>query len=171
MLDWEQLITEHGPRVWRTAYRILANHADAMDCYQETFLAVHRNPPKSAVADWAAYLGALAARRAIDRLREIQRRRTLAKSLEVESPFANAGSDPEAEAVANELMDGIWLTLTELPDRQAKVFWLISIEWASQESVSEQFRITPAAVRMLLHRARAALRAALQINSLTRNKL
>jgi hypothetical protein len=59
MLDWEQLVTEHGPRVWRTAYRILANHADAMDCYQETFLDVHRSPPKSPVADWPAYFGAL----------------------------------------------------------------------------------------------------------------
>jgi DNA-directed RNA polymerase specialized sigma24 family protein len=59
MLDWQKLVTEHGPGVWRTTYRILADHADALDCYQETFLAIHRSPPSKPVLDWGAYLGRL----------------------------------------------------------------------------------------------------------------
>src|SRR5687767_8295772 len=39
MADWAAILAEHGPRVWRTAFRVLNHSADAHDCYQETFLA------------------------------------------------------------------------------------------------------------------------------------
>jgi RNA polymerase sigma-70 factor (ECF subfamily) len=161
MLDWQELVTKYGPGVWRTAYRILADHADALDCYQETFLAIHRSQPKRLVEDWAAYLGALAARRAIDRLRERQRIRAATQALETEFHSRAAMPDPADEAVAAELLDRIRQVLSKLPDRQADVFWLSCIEGFSHHQIGAQLGVTPAAVRMLLHRARGAIQAAL----------
>ena len=39
MTDWPAIVRRHGPTVWRTAYRLLNDHADAADCFQETFLS------------------------------------------------------------------------------------------------------------------------------------
>jgi RNA polymerase sigma-70 factor, ECF subfamily len=39
MADWTELVAEHGPRMWQTAFRILNHHADASDCYQDAFMA------------------------------------------------------------------------------------------------------------------------------------
>jgi hypothetical protein len=38
MTDWSQVVQEHGPLVWRTAYRLLGNEADAADCFQRAFV-------------------------------------------------------------------------------------------------------------------------------------
>ncbi|MCK5172149.1 MAG: hypothetical protein KAR47_02090 [Planctomycetes bacterium] len=39
--DWQSIVEEYGSRVWRTAYRLLGNDADASDCFQETFLSAY----------------------------------------------------------------------------------------------------------------------------------
>ena len=39
MIDWEGIVREHRPAVWRTAHRLLGNRADADECFQETFAA------------------------------------------------------------------------------------------------------------------------------------
>src|SRR5262249_51831611 len=68
MVEWAALVAEHGPRVWRTAFRILNHHADAHDCYQDAFLAAWQITPRDP-ADWRRILVCLATRKAIDRLR------------------------------------------------------------------------------------------------------
>src|SRR5713226_2297346 len=68
MTDWPLILAEHGPTVWRTVYRLLDHHADALDCYQETFLAAWRFAERAPVADWPSFLTSLATRRAMDRL-------------------------------------------------------------------------------------------------------
>ena len=39
MIDWERIVREAGPGVWRTARRLLGNRADAEEVWQETFAA------------------------------------------------------------------------------------------------------------------------------------
>jgi RNA polymerase sigma-70 factor, ECF subfamily len=161
MTDWHAVVAEHGPGVWRTVYRILAHHADALDCYQETFLAALRRDPRSAVLDWGAYLTIAATRRAIDRLRERRRTRVV---LSAAGPFPEPparDSDPVDLAAAGELAGLVRLTLAKLPDRQAEVFWLSCVEGLSHDQIAAQMRTTPGAVRVLLHRARSVLTAAL----------
>ena len=38
VINWQRIIDKHGAIVWQTAYRLLGNHADAADCFQETFI-------------------------------------------------------------------------------------------------------------------------------------
>ena len=70
MQDWQTIVTEYGPLVWRTAYRLLANHADAADCFQETFLAALELSRRQPVRNMSGLLVRLATTRAIDRLRQ-----------------------------------------------------------------------------------------------------
>jgi len=42
MLNWKKIVDTHGPLVWRVAYRLLGNHADAADCAQEAFVSAWR---------------------------------------------------------------------------------------------------------------------------------
>ena len=39
MVDWSQIVEQHGPLVWTTVYRLLRHDADAADCFQRTFLS------------------------------------------------------------------------------------------------------------------------------------
>jgi RNA polymerase sigma-70 factor (ECF subfamily) len=158
MIDWHAVVADHGPKVWRTVYRILSHHADALDCYQETFLAAHRSAGREPVADWRAFLTTLAARRAIDQLRARARLRGLVSALEHDLP---AASDPADQAAAAELVARTRDAMARLPARQAEVFWLSCVEGLSHDQIATHLKTSPGAVRVLLHRARAALAAEL----------
>jgi len=69
MTDWDTIVTEHAPAVWRTAYRLLSNEADASDCMQEAFVSAVGVARREAVQNWPALLKRLATTRALDRLR------------------------------------------------------------------------------------------------------
>jgi len=75
MIDWEGILSRDGPAVWRTAWRVLGNRADADDVFQETFVAALEYSRTHAVHHWRALLQRLAVARAIDRLRQRVRRR------------------------------------------------------------------------------------------------
>ena len=77
MIDWDELIRREGSAVWRTAYRLVRNQADADECFQETFLAALELSNRQPVHNWPALLQRLATRRAIDRVRTRLRRRRL----------------------------------------------------------------------------------------------
>ena len=52
MTDWPAIVGEHGPLVWRTAYRLLGGHADAADCFQETFVSAMDVAGREDVENW-----------------------------------------------------------------------------------------------------------------------
>ena len=64
MTDWQAIVRDHGPAVWRTAHRLLGNRADAEECFQETFAdAVEYTRRKiQPVAAWRARMGTAEAR-------------------------------------------------------------------------------------------------------------
>ena len=161
MTDWRSILAEHGAAVWRTVYRLLNHHADALDCYQETFLAAWRSAQRQPVADWAPFLTSLATRRAMDRLRERYRcRRGLVALDRVPEPTGEADG-PLQHARAAELMERVRQAAAGLPDKQAEVFWLSCVEGLSHPQISDRLQLPPGEVRVLLHRARARLRAVL----------
>jgi len=160
MTDWPSLLAEHGPRVWRTIYRVLCHHADASDCYQETFLAAWRFAERQPVADWRSFLTSLATRRAIDRLRQRVRARSVFAPLDG-APEPPGGDGPVEDAHLSELIALVRAGLARLPEKQAEVFWLSCVEGLTHAQISEQLSVPPGEVRVLLHRARGRLQHAL----------
>jgi RNA polymerase sigma-70 factor (ECF subfamily) len=162
MTNWPAIVAEHRAAVWRTIYRLLNHEADAADCYQETFLAAYQAVGSGSVSNWRPFLMSIAARRAIDRLRARIRLRQRFVSLEgIADPVAKS-STPQQAAGASELLDQVRGLLSELPDKQAEIFWLSCLEGLSHRDISEQLHIQEGDVRVQLHRARKRLQASLE---------
>lgn len=162
MIDWDEIHAEHGPVVWRTAYKLLGRYADALDCYQETFLAAYRAAERRPVAHWPSFLTTLATRRAIDRLRRRGRARKLFTPLDEATEPPWPGASPEEHSQDAEQLDEVRGLLAGIPAKQAEVFWLSCVEDLSHAEIAGQLRISAGEVRVLLHRARVRLRAALE---------
>ena len=161
MSDWSRILAEHGPAVWRTVYRLLDHHADASDCYQETFLAAWQYAERRPVADWASFLTSLATRRTMDRLRQRYRERRRSSPFDSRCEPSTEADNPLQHASTQELMERVREGMTELPAKQAEVFWAGCVDGLSHQQIAEYMEIPAGEVRVLLHRARTRLRAIL----------
>ena len=65
MIDWQMIVKKHGPAVWQTAYRLLGNHTDTADCFQETFISALEVAQRQCARNFPALLVWLATARAI----------------------------------------------------------------------------------------------------------
>jgi RNA polymerase sigma-70 factor, ECF subfamily len=158
MSDLDAIVTAHADAVWRTANRLLDNHDDALDCYQQTFLDGLRVAEDGEVRHWRTMLVRIATRRAIDRLRERYRRGKAFDSGEGVEQLRSPIEPPDARAQAVELREQIRRALTNLPAQQAEAFWLRHIEQLSPVEVAEQLGVEDGHVRVLVHRAATSLR-------------
>ena len=71
-------------------------------------------------------------------------------------------TDPEAGALSSELRDVVWAAVEALPGRQREVVILRDIQGFGSQEVCEILGLTAENQRVLLHRARAKVRAALE---------
>jgi RNA polymerase sigma-70 factor (ECF subfamily) len=166
MTNWEGILRDHGPAVWRTLWRLLGNRADAEECFQETFLAAVRAERRPApVVHWGALLQTLATARAIDRLRRryCLRRESAAMPAEQEDVFTpedTASRQPSASDLldAKELSQRLRAALALMPERQAEVFALHALSGWSYQEIGQSTGMSSSAVGVTIHRARQRLR-------------
>lgn len=87
MVDWPQIVKDHGPLVWQAVYRIVRQEADAADCFQNTFIAVLDLSRRQTIRYWPALLKRVATMQALNRLaqrgREARRAQPLAADFDV----------------------------------------------------------------------------------------
>jgi RNA polymerase sigma-70 factor (ECF subfamily) len=161
MPDWDAIVAEHGRLVWRTVYRLLGNHADAADCFQETFLSALSGARGRRVENWGGFLQQVATARSLDRLR--QRLRQAGRGVPLAGGAAVSCPDPgpSRQAEARELSEQLRNALAGLPAKQAEAVCLHYLDQWSYQDVGLHLGIAPGAVGSLLHRARARLRDAL----------
>ena len=159
--DWEELCRVHGPMVWGTVFRVLNDHAEALDCYQEVFLKAYQQTRERTVDDWPSLLRCYAVRKAIDRLRH--RRRAASIGIAAGAAVERiACPDVTSQVVQlNELMDRLCEELATLPDRQATAFWLRCVEERTYAEIAGQMETDVNEVGVLIHRARQQIRQAL----------
>jgi RNA polymerase sigma-70 factor (ECF subfamily) len=156
--DWKTIVDQYGQLVWATAFRLVGNHADAADCFQETFLEAIKVARREPVRDWAPLLRHLATARALDMLRVRCRERSRTDVLADPAAVVSRDAGPREEAEALELAERLRAALVELPGDQAAVFCLSCLDKLSYREIGERLRLTTNAVGVLLHRARRRLR-------------
>ncbi len=163
MIDWDRIVEEDGPAVWRICWRLLCNRADAEEAFQETFIAAVELSRREKLATPRAILQHLATARSIDRLRSRQRRRKRQESADDErlNEESAPGVTPRQNAEAGELSVALREALAELPEKQAECFTLHAIEGWSYQEIAEQLSISIDHVGVLIHRARAKLKVLL----------
>jgi RNA polymerase sigma-70 factor (ECF subfamily) len=158
MTDWPTILRDHGPLVWRTAYRLLNHHADAADCFQKTFLAAVELAGRESVRHWPAVLKRLATARALETLRVRYRNRPAEPLPELVDLRVH---DPLDTVTDGELADRLRAAVAELDPTLANVFCLICLEGLSNVEAAAQLGVTANHAGVLLHRARQALRTKL----------
>jgi RNA polymerase sigma-70 factor (ECF subfamily) len=157
----ENLVQQHARLVYRIAYAVLRHHHDAEDATQETFLRVLRYSRKLAgVEDHKTWLARIAWRVAIDRNRQLGRKREM-PLYDPEQPLPEVAS---SDAAADEALQGaqvsdvLELIIASLPEKLRQPLILSTIEEMSPREVAATLGINEAAVRSRVFRARQILR-------------
>lgn len=156
MLDWAEVIDDHGSRAYALAYRLLGSAADAEDAIQEAYLSAFQLHRRQPVKNWAALLSHLTTRRSLDLLRK----RTQARPLPVD--VASNFPSPPAALVTLELHERLRAALSALPAREGEVFTLRYLAELSNGEIAEFLDLSANGVAAALHRAREKLARLLQ---------
>jgi len=155
---WKDLVDQHGPLVWRLAYRLLGNEHDAADCYQTVFVQVFEALKQQAIHNWPGFLTRLTSMRAIDLLRTRYRHRQSDSQTALGEAQSSIADDPQRIAQCRELIERLREALSQLPLEQAQAFCLRYFEQMSNQEVAAQMATNVNHIAVLLHRAREALR-------------
>ncbi len=159
--DWQQILAEHGPAVWRTVRCLVGNEADARDCYQTVFLEAFQFSREGVVDDWAKLLKRIARMRALDLLRKRYRHAAHVDSAATTEEAVCHFPSPEDELEAAELAERLRACLALLSPQQAEVFVMRYVEQLSYDQIAERTGSNRNAVGVMLNRARKQLRSLL----------
>jgi RNA polymerase sigma-70 factor (ECF subfamily) len=160
--SWEQIVTEHSPRVYRLAYRLTGNRHDAEDLTQETFIRVFRSLSGYQPGSFEGWLHRITTNLFLDSVRRRARVRTDPLGEEAERWTAGPGPDTPERGFEHANLDyDVQRALDRLsPEFRAAVV-LSDIEGLSYEEIAVTLGIKLGTVRSRIHRARAQLRAEL----------
>jgi RNA polymerase sigma-70 factor (ECF subfamily) len=159
--ELERVFRVHHGLVFRTAYRITGNAADAEDVLQTVFLRLVRRGAKadtvrSAVDNPECYLRRAAINAALDVIRSRQANPT------VELPdLPNRAEQNDGGDLMPELRQALWHALGQLKPRAAQVFALRFLEGFSNPEIAHMLGISQVLVAVIVHRTRQQLRKAL----------
>src|SRR3954468_6526819 len=158
---WEQVVTEHGDRVFRLAYRLTGNKHDADDLTQDVFVRVFRYLSTYTPGNFEGWLHRITTNLFLDQVRRRQRIRFDALAEDADDRLVGREPTP-AQVFDDRTLDGDVRTALDAlaPDFRPAVV-LCDIEGLSYEDFAATLGISLGAVRSRIHRGRARLRAAL----------
>lgn len=165
---FERLVRDHGGRLLAVARRMVRDDAMAQDCLQEAFLSAHkaigRFEPHGSLGGW---LHRITVNACLMRLRSAKR---LAETpiddllptfspegLRLGEPRTEV-RDPESELEAARLRRLVREKIDALPDGYRIVLLMRDIEGYSTREAADMIGIAEGALKVRLHRARAALK-------------
>jgi RNA polymerase sigma-70 factor (ECF subfamily) len=158
--DFTSLVQRQSRFVFRVAYGVLLNAADAEDAVQETFLKLYRSGDWRQARNECAYLARVAWRTAVDK------RRSAAARFEdtacaIEPASGEAG--PEREAIAGSEIARVHALINALPEDLRMPLILSAGEELNSREIARALDIPEGTVRTRLQRARQLLREKLNV--------
>jgi RNA polymerase sigma-70 factor (ECF subfamily) len=150
--DFNRLVAEHGPALYRLAYRLLGDPHDAEDAVQETYRSAWKSRGlfQSGRGE-RAWLAAILRRRVADRWRRRDRAVRLAPGqLEV----GQTGEDP----VRSQYTDEVQHALDRLPDELRETLLLVVVAELTHQEAANLLGIPLGTVLSRVSRARRRLR-------------
>lgn len=164
---YEQLLAEYQDKVYRLAYRMTRNEADAEEVVQNVFLQIFRKidtfEGNSSLSTWIYRVSSNAS------LMLIRARKKNTESLEdafpryaedghVEDPEPGWAGLPEERFLSDEALGKVDEAMDKLAPEYRAVFVLRDVEGLSTQETAEALELSVAAVKSRLHRARMFLR-------------
>lgn len=155
-----ELYLSHHRQVYRAAWRVTGNPADAEDVLQTVFLKLMRRDLSALdPAGTAAYLRLAAVNAALDLLRSrvVARSAGLREAGDEERPSDRP--DPEATHQERELRDALRKSIATLPPAAGRIVALRFLEGYENREIARMLGLTRASVAVSLHRARRKIQS------------
>ena len=150
---FEEYAAGAWPSLYRFAYLLAGNHADAEDLAQQTMLKAFRSWAKVAAADSpAAYLRRTLTNTYLSERRPRRRRAEVLTEVPPERPVAAPGAEDQLT---------LWPHVRSLPPRQRAVVVLRYYEDLSERQVADVLGCSVGNVKSTAHRALRSLRETL----------
>ncbi len=169
---FEVVMRRHNRRLFRVAMGVLSDPDEAEDVLQETYVAAWRGLSRF---EFRSSLSTWLVRIALHEALERRRRRKAVNMTSIEervgngdvgprrlSPLRDRELDPERRAANTELRQLMEAALDSLEERQRLVFLLRTVEHLSTAETARCLGLSKSHVKVLLFRARRALRARLE---------
>ena len=157
---------KYGNYLMKIANNILADWEDSVESVNDTYMAAWNSMPPQRPAVLSAYLGKLTRRISIDlfRKRTSQKRGggEYALSLQELGECVSGGADPEKAVESKILAQAIAAFLESQPEQVRQVFIGRYYYMDPVKEIAGYCRISESKVKILLYRARQALREYLQ---------
>jgi RNA polymerase sigma-70 factor (ECF subfamily) len=162
---FELLLRRYNQRIYRAVRAVLRNPDDTEDVMQQAYVSAYRHlhqfEGRSAFATW---LTKIALREAAARNKKSVALLHMVPELpgdDTMNDFPEPSPDPEARAVAADLMQHVEAEVAALPETYRSVLLLREVEGLSTEETAACLDLTTDVVKTRLHRARVMLRDAL----------
>ncbi|HJX26876.1 MAG TPA: sigma-70 family RNA polymerase sigma factor [Thermoanaerobaculia bacterium] len=153
----EAIFREHHGNVFRTAYRITGNAADAEDVLQTVFMRLLRREEQPDLSNSAgSYLHRAAVNAALDTLRRRKRARAVDLD-EVSEQLVDESNQPERRRGNRELSRRLREALTRLSPRQGEIFALRYLDGMGNLEIARLLGSSQTSIAVILHRARHRL--------------
>lgn len=166
---FEQLVRRESGRLLAATRRLVRDEAAAHDCVQEAFISAFRHidgfEPRASIGAW---LHRIAVNAALMRLRK--QRRLAETPIDDLLPAFDADGwrrddlvevpddDPESELMRRRTRDFVRAKIDLLPDAYRSALLLRDLEGWSTREAADALGIAEGAMKVRLHRARAALK-------------
>jgi RNA polymerase sigma-70 factor (ECF subfamily) len=162
---FELLLRRYNQRVYRAVRAVLRNAEDAEDVMQQAYVSAYRHLHQfEGRAAFSTWFTRIALREAAARNRKTVSLLHVVPELGGENTmndFPEPGPDPEARAVAADLMQHVEAEVAALPEIYRSVLLLREVEGLSTDETAACLEISIDVVKTRLHRARTMLRDAL----------
>jgi RNA polymerase sigma factor (sigma-70 family) len=158
---WEQLVRDHGARVYRLAYRLTGNPHDAEDLTQDVFVRVFRSLHRFQPGTFEGWLHRITTNLFLDGARRRQKIRFDGLGEGSDERLRSAWPNPSEQLADADLDHDVAAALSALPPEFRAAVVLCDIEGLSYEEISEVLDIKIGTVRSRIHRGRAQLRTSL----------
>ena len=158
---WDEVVREHADRVYRLAYRLSGNRADAEDLTQETFVRVFKSLAEYTPGTFEGWLHRITTNLFLDMVRRRQRIRFDALPDDAGDRLAANTAGPEQAYAEMHLDPEVQQALDSLPADFRAAVVLCDLEGLSYEEIAATLGIKVGTVRSRIHRGRVLLREAL----------
>ena len=156
----EALVREHSRLVFRIAYSVVRNHADAEVVVQEVFLRVAKHGV-AGIEDAKSWLCRIAWRASVDRFRSVGRADQEEFDERLHAPrIRPAGT--EQEVISRETLVLLDRLIAGLPKKERDALLLTSVEEMSSAEAAKVLGTTETSIRARVFRARQRLAEKLQ---------
>lgn len=156
----ESLVREHARLVFRIAYSVVRNHADAEDVVQEVFLRVAKHGAQG-IDDPKAWISRIAWRVSVDRFRAVGRADQEEFDERVHAPFRYVPG-AEREAISRETIALLDRLIAALPRKERDALLLTTVDELSGAEAAKVLGTSETSVRARVFRARQKLAEKMQ---------